>query len=63
MPDAENRAGQGRQGIGREIRRRQGHRQAAVLHTYLDGDGRGLVVFHAEQLRRQQAEAHAQQVV
>ena len=31
MPDAENRTGQGRQGIGREIRRRQGHRQAAVL--------------------------------
>lgn len=46
VPDAENGAGQGGQGIGGEVCRSQGDGQTAVLHTHFDGDRRGFVILH-----------------
>lgn len=58
MPDAEDGAGQRGQGIGREVCRGQGYRQAAVLHAHLDGNGRGLIILHTEQLRERQPQPY-----
>ena len=55
--------GRGCQRIGGEICRSQGDGQAAVLHTHFDGDRRGFVILHFEELCRQQAQTHAQQIV